>query len=126
MRRWQSVLGPDIVDREKIAVHDCDRGRFTYVGTSPNGNRIELNSLACEADLIIAEGFIEPHFFAGYSGGRKSILPGIASRRSIMYNQYCGSAFRHGQPYPESNPSGHDVCSQGIEIRFYSQCHSEH
>lgn len=79
-------FGPEIVDREKIAVHDCDRGRFTYVGTSPNGNRIELNSLACEADLIIAEGFIEPHFFAGYSGGRKSILPGIASRRSIMYN----------------------------------------
>ena len=35
-----------------------------------------------------------------------------------LRSQYRGSAFRHGQPYPESNPSGHDVCSQGIEIRF--------
>ena len=79
-------FGPDITKKERIVVHDCDRGPFTYVGTSPGGNRIELNSLACSADLLIAEGFIEPHFFAGFSGGRKSILPGIASRSSIMYN----------------------------------------
>ena len=39
-----------------------------------------------EADLLVAEGFIEPHFFAGFSGGRKSILPGIASRKTVIYN----------------------------------------
>lgn len=79
-------FGAEIAEKETILVHDCDQGPFTYVGTSPSGNRIELNRLACEADLLIAEGFIEPHFFAGFSGGRKSILPGIASRSSIMYN----------------------------------------
>lgn len=79
-------FGSAIVNRENILVHDCDKDAFTCVGISPDGNRIELNSLACQADLLIAEGFIEPHFFAGFSGGRKSILPGIASRSTIMYN----------------------------------------
>lgn len=79
-------FGDEIAERETVLVHDCDKGPFTCVGTSPGGNRIELNRLACDADLLIAEGFIEPHFFAGFSGGRKSILPGIASRSSIMYN----------------------------------------
>jgi nickel-dependent lactate racemase len=42
--------------------------------------------IAAEADLLAAEGFIEPHFFAGFSGGRKSGLPGIASRKTVVYN----------------------------------------
>lgn len=79
-------FGTDIPEKETILVHDCDQGPFTCLGTSPDGNRIELNQRACQADLLIAEGFIEPHFFAGFSGGRKSILPGIASRSTIMYN----------------------------------------
>ena len=57
-------FGPEIVANEKIVIHDCDD----------------------EADLLVAEGFIEPHFFAGFSGGRKSILPGIASRKTVIYN----------------------------------------
>ena len=44
---------------------------------------------AADADLLVAEGFIEPHFFAGFSGGRKSILPGVASAESVMSN-HCG------------------------------------
>ena len=50
-----------------------------------------INRLAVEADLLVAEGFIEPHFFAGFSGGRKSVLPGVASRETVMYNH--NSAF---------------------------------
>jgi nickel-dependent lactate racemase len=42
--------------------------------------------VAAEADLLVAEGFIEPHIFAGFSGGRKSVFPGIASRKTVMYN----------------------------------------
>lgn len=85
-KEMEERFGAEIAGEETILVHDCDKGPFCYVGTSPSGNRIELNRLACEADLLIAEGFIEPHFFAGFSGGRKSILPGIASRASIMCN----------------------------------------
>ena len=79
-------FGETIVQQEHIVVHNCDEGPFCQIGISPSGNKIELNRIACEADLLIAEGFIEPHFFAGFSGGRKSILPGIASRKTIMHN----------------------------------------
>ena len=51
----------------------------------PGGECI-LNRLAAEADLLLAQGFIEPHLFAGFSGGRKSVLPGISSYKTIMAN----------------------------------------
>ena len=83
--------GDEIVGKERIVVHDCDdREHLVCVGTLPSGGKLELNSIAVNADLLVAEGFIEPHFFAGYSGGRKSVLPGIASRASVMYNHNAG------------------------------------
>ena len=75
-------FGEDIVKNEKIVVHDCDdTDNLVYLGKLPSGGDLIINKLAAEADLLVAEGFIEPHFFAGFSGGRKSILPGIASAR---------------------------------------------
>lgn len=80
-------FGDEIVSQENIYIHNCDdASSMTILGDTPGGNTIAINRLAAEADLLIAEGFIEPHFFAGFSGGRKSIMPGIASRGSIMYN----------------------------------------
>lgn len=115
-------FGETIAERETILVHDCDKGPFICVGTSPGGNRIELNRLACDADLLIAEGFIEPHFFAGFSGGRKSILPGIASRSSIMYN-HCAANIEN--PYSvmgslACNPIHQDMmfAAEASNIRF--------
>ena len=80
-------FGPEIVEKEKIVIHDCDdTANLTYLGKLPSGGDLIINRLAAEADLLVAEGFIEPHFFAGFSGGRKSILPGIASRKTVIYN----------------------------------------
>jgi nickel-dependent lactate racemase len=56
------------------------------IGVLPSGGLLIINKLAVEADLLVSEGFIEPHFFAGFSGGRKSVLPGVASRATVMYN----------------------------------------
>ena len=56
------------------------------IGKLPSGGDCIINRIAAEADLLIAEGFIESHFFAGFSGGRKSVLPGIASYKTIMAN----------------------------------------
>jgi len=82
-----SKFGPEIVESENIYVHDCDdESMLTDIGILPSGGRIILNKIALEADLLVSEGFIEPHFFAGYSGGRKSVLPGVASRKTVMYN----------------------------------------
>jgi nickel-dependent lactate racemase len=80
-------FGEDIVKAEKIVVHDCaDESNLVDLGKLPSGGELIINKLAYEADLLVAEGFIEPHFFAGFSGGRKSILPGIASRTTVCYN----------------------------------------
>ena len=80
-------FGEDIVQNEKIYVHDCDdAAMLTDIGVLPSGGACIVNRLAAEADLLLAEGFIEPHFFAGYSGGRKSVLPGICSRTTVLAN----------------------------------------
>ncbi|MBR1938130.1 MAG: nickel-dependent lactate racemase [Spirochaetales bacterium] len=79
-------FGKEIVEREKIVVHDCDKSEFVHIGTLPSGGDLIINKLVVDADLVCAEGFIEPHFFAGYSGGRKSVLPGVASRTTVLAN----------------------------------------
>lgn len=84
-------FGDEICAKEDIIVHDAfDEKQMVYKGLLPSGGELWLNSLADWADLIVAEGFIEPHFFAGFSGGRKSILPGICSAKTIMYNHNAG------------------------------------
>lgn len=87
-------LGEDIVSRERILVHDCIQSPCTNLGRLPSGADLEMNSLAAEAELLISEGFIEPHFFAGFSGGRKSILPGICSRKTVLSN-HCADFINH-------------------------------
>lgn len=80
-------LGKEIVANEEIVIHKSTKDEdMVKMGVLPSGGDFYINKLAAQADLLIAEGFIEPHFFAGFSGGRKSILPGIASAKTIMYN----------------------------------------
>jgi len=82
----ENKFGTDIMSREKIVIHDCDSPDMVNLGRLPSGGELILNKLAVEADLLVAEGFIEPHFFAGFSGGRKSVFPGVASRKTVVYN----------------------------------------
>ena len=87
MDELANKFGPEIMANEKIYVHDCDdESMLVNIGTLPSGGQLIINKLAIEADLLVSEGFIEPHFFAGYSGGRKSVLPGVASRKTVMFN----------------------------------------
>ena len=81
-----SKFGEEIVANEKIVVHDCDNSPLVHIGTLPSGGDLIINKLVVDADLVCSEGFIEPHFFAGFSGARKSILPGVASRTTVMAN----------------------------------------
>ena len=80
-------FGPEIVESEKIVIHDCTvEEDMVTIGTLPSGGELRIHRLAVEADLLISVGFIEPHFFAGFSGGRKSVLPGIASQATVRWN----------------------------------------
>ena len=88
-------FGEEIVENEKIYIHDCDeREKLVNIGVLPSGGQCEINKIAIDADLLVAEGFIEPHFFAGFSGGRKSVLPGVAGRATVLAN-HCSEFIAH-------------------------------
>ncbi len=79
--------GQKIVDEEEIVIHNAyNDEEMTFKGILPSGGELWVNNLVDKADLLISEGFIEPHFFAGFSGGRKSVLPGIASKKTVLWN----------------------------------------
>ncbi len=83
----RSMFGDAIVDNETIAINDAfNDEEFSYVCDLPSGAEFHVNKLAVESDFVITEGFIEPHFFAGFSGGRKSILPGICNAATVNEN----------------------------------------
>ncbi len=81
----KNKLGEEIFAREKIVVHDCEQNNVP-IGILPSGAPLVIDRLAAETDLLVAEGFIEPHFFAGFSGGRKSVLPGVCDRVTVLGN----------------------------------------
>ncbi|HOG49797.1 MAG TPA: lactate racemase domain-containing protein, partial [Lentisphaeria bacterium] len=62
-------FGPEIMAKERIVVHDSrDSSQLVNLGALPSGGQLWVNRIAIETDLLLAEGFIEPHFFAGFSG----------------------------------------------------------
>lgn len=68
-------------------VHDATRAdRMVELGTTREGTRVRILREICEADLVVATGRIRPHYFAGYSGGVKSVFPGCGFQRDILDN----------------------------------------
>ena len=83
----ESKLGKEIMQQCRIVIHDCRNAESNVqIGVLPSGAPLVIDRLAAETDLLIAEGFIEPHFFAGFSGGRKSVLPGISDQITVLGN----------------------------------------
>jgi nickel-dependent lactate racemase len=81
------MLTKTVVDRYRVINHDChDDASLVAVGKMRNGTPARLNRHLVEADVRIITGFIEPHFFAGFSGGIKGIMPGVGALDSIVRN----------------------------------------
>lgn len=79
------LLGPEVAGAYRVVNHDCREAESLEVIESIDGTPIAINRLYLEAELKIVTGLIEPHPFAGFSGGAKSILPGVASLESMQY-----------------------------------------
>ena len=87
MKELEDKLGKEIMESCRVVVHDCRDGSSNVeIGTLPSGAPCVIDRLAVETELLVAEGFIEPHFFAGFSGGRKSVLPGVADQVTVLGN----------------------------------------
>lgn len=82
-----ALLGDFIVDNYRCLQHDAwDDANLVSFGVTARGNAVRLNRVYAEADIKILTGFIEPHFFAGFSGGPKGVLPSIAGFESVLSN----------------------------------------
>ncbi|MCC6697399.1 MAG: nickel-dependent lactate racemase [Candidatus Hydrogenedentes bacterium] len=83
------ILGPDMYQRFRMRAftHDPrDEAMLVTLGVTSRGTRVEINRRVWECDRIIATGAVVMHYFGGFGGGRKSILPGISSARTIAQN----------------------------------------
>lgn len=117
------MFGDAIVDNEKIVVNQAfEEDDFEFIKTLPSGADLWVNKVAVHCDLLITEGFIEPHFFAGFSGGRKSILPGICNATTVNENH---SYKAISSPYSttgvlDKNPIHEDmVCAaRAVNVQF--------
>jgi nickel-dependent lactate racemase len=85
---YRFILGETYeVFRRKVYAHDARKDEdMTYLGKSKNGTEMYINKLVPEYKNILVIGSVEPHYFAGYTGGRKSFLPGVASYKTIEMN----------------------------------------
>ncbi len=83
----ERMLTPEVVRDYRVLNHECEKeADLLPVAPLHDGSMALLNRHALEADLRIVTGFIEPHFFAGFSGGPKGLMPGVAGLKAVMTN----------------------------------------
>ncbi len=108
----RAMLGDEVVDAVRVVNHDArDPSSLVHLGTHGNGVPVWLDRHWVEADLRITTGFVEPHFFAGFSGGPKMVAPGLAGLDTVLTLH---DARRIGHPQAtwaicEGNPVHDDI-----------------
>ncbi len=106
----RSVVGEEIFRRIRLYDHDgADDANLVEVGTTSFGNRVEINRRVLEADRIILTGEIIFHQIAGYSGGAKSLVPGVAGNRTTTFNHRMVLDPRCRAGVLEGNPAHEDM-----------------
>ena len=81
----REMVGDEVADSVEIINHDArDRDSLVYLGVHGNGVPVWLNKRWVDADIRITTGFVEPHFFAGFSGGPKLVAPGLAGLDTVL------------------------------------------
>jgi len=106
----EAKLGKRIVDRFEVSVHDVDdTDNLVLMGMTSRETPVWINRKVAEAGLVIAIGTINPHYFAGYGGGAKLILPGVSGRESIVRNHTMIADKNAVQGKMEGNPIWEDM-----------------
>ncbi|HHY26731.1 MAG TPA: nickel-dependent lactate racemase [Desulfitobacterium dehalogenans] len=81
----KKIVGEEVYSRIEVVDHDCDHSEMVHVGTTPRGTEVVVNRFVVDRKVILTGGIVH-HLMAGFGGGRKSILPGVASRKTIAQN----------------------------------------
>jgi len=103
-------LGEEVLKRVKVSVHDADdQDNLVLVGTTSRGTPCWANRLVAEAGLKIGIGTCNPHYFAGYGGGPKMVLPGISGRETVKKNHVLLGEPNSTQGIRDGNPVWEDM-----------------
>lgn len=98
----REVIGAEVYDAYPVTQHDCrEEKRLELLGTTSRGTPITINRMALEADWVVTIGGILYHYFAGFGGGPKMLLPGIAGQESILQNHRFTLDPATGQFHPD-------------------------
>jgi len=101
-------------DGDKVIIHDCDdEEKVIYLGKTKNGTEVAVNKVLLEFDHIITINSVEPHYFAGFTGGIKSLIPGLASRKTIEKNHRLAIKPESRILKTDSNPLYEDLWEAG-------------
>jgi nickel-dependent lactate racemase len=82
----EKLIGEETLKRVEAVSHDCTSEDNVYLGKTRFGTKVHVNKVFAEADVKILTGDVGLHYFAGYGGGRKSVLPGVSGRETIQHN----------------------------------------
>jgi lactate racemase len=116
----RQMLGDQIVDNYRCLQHDChDDANLVALGRTSLSNPVRVNRTYLEADVRILTGFIEPHFFAGFSGGPKAILPSLAGVESVFSNHGWDMIGDHQATWgiTEGNPIWEEMLEVALKTR---------
>lgn len=105
----RAKVGPEAAERLQVSVHDADADDLVYMGTTSRGTEVHVNRLVAEAALVIGIGTANPHYFAGYGGGAKLILPGVCARETIKQNHVLMREPKTNAGIMEGNPVWEDM-----------------
>ncbi|MDW7673900.1 MAG: nickel-dependent lactate racemase [Bacillota bacterium] len=108
------LCSQEIYDRVKIVNHDAwDTDNMVYLGKTSRGTEVSINRIVADADKVVLTGGVVYHYMAGYGGGRKSILPGVSSIKTIQQNHLLAMADLVGKG---SNPRSASKYTRGNEL----------
>ncbi len=107
---YDFVFGPLYTElKDRIIAHDAKKSECVYLGKSKNGTPMNVNKIAVEADRLVIITSVEPHYFAGFTGGRKSFLPGVASFETVEANHKLAMSKSAQSLVLEGNPVHEDM-----------------
>lgn len=112
----EQLVGSEIYKR--VCCIDSTSGEYLSIGVSSRGTPYNINKQVFEADLLICTGNVEYHWFAGYSGGAKALMPGAANKETIQHNHSMISLPGTGTGKLEGNPLREDIDEIGKFVRI--------
>lgn len=108
------IVPPEIAAHVRVAIHDCkDDAALVAIGRARSGVPLEINRAVAEAGLVVAIGMIAPHPYAGFTGGAKSISPGVAGLETIVANHILNVFPSTGPGKVAGNPVQEDIAHAG-------------